>query len=439
MSAQRFHLAWFLHGSSATSWGRPYSGNIGREWMRPDFVVDMARAMERACFDYLLIEDSSYVADAYGDSMDLYLRHGSATPRQDPSVVAAILSQHTSRLGIVPTVGTFGVQPYLLARMIGTLDQLSQGRNGWNVVTGSSDRAAQNYGMDGMPEHDSRYEMADEFMTVANALFTSWEPDAIVNDLERGVFADPKRVHHIDHVGERFSVRGPLNSGPLPQGRPVIAQAGGSGRGRQFGAQHADTILSLVSGVENMKAFRDDVRSKAVAAGRNPDDVKVLFIVSPVLGLTDAEAQARLEQRRQEALDKAELTLAQQSKITNIDFSQYDLDAPLDPAGLTTNGHQQELDRFLAVVAECSTLREAATKFYGGTSVNLVGTPDAVAAQMGEVMAEVGGDGFLFSTGDLHRRAIAEITDGLVPALQERGLVRTEYTHAQFRDNLLEF
>ncbi|MGW6456782.1 NtaA/DmoA family FMN-dependent monooxygenase [Streptomyces sp. NPDC055078] len=439
MSAQRFHLAWFLHGSSATSWGRPFTGNIGREWMKPDFVVDMARAMERACFDYLLIEDSSYVADAYGGSMDLYLRHASATPRQDPSVIAAILSRHTSRLGIVPTVGTFGIEPYLLARMIGTLDQLSDGRIGWNVVTGSSDRAAQNYGMDGMPEHDSRYETADEFMAVANALFTSWEPDAIVNDIEGRIFADPKKVRHINHVGEKYSVRGPLNSGPLPQGRPVIAQAGGSGRGRRFGARHADTILALASGVEAMKAFRDDVREKAAAAGRDPDGVKVLFIVSPVLGLTDQEARERLAQRHQEAMDRAELTLAQQSKITNIDFSQYDLDAPLDPEGMTTNGHQQELDRFLSVAAECSTLREAATKFYGGRSVDLVGTPDAVAAQMGEVMAEVGGDGFLFSTGDLHRRAIAEITDGLVPALQRRGLVRTEYAHTQFRDNLLEF
>ncbi|GAA1380615.1 NtaA/DmoA family FMN-dependent monooxygenase [Pseudonocardia kongjuensis] len=437
--ADMFHLAWFLHGSSAVSWGRPFTGSIGRDWMSPDLVVDMARSMERAGFDYLLIEDSSYVPDAYGGSMDVYLRAGHSSPRQDPTVVSALVSQRTERLGIVPTIGTFATPPYLLARAIGTLDQLSNGRIGWNVVTGSSDRAAQNYGMPGMPEHDERYEIADEYLRAAMALFGSWEPGSVVDDPAAGIFADHTRVHRVDHRGEHFAVRGPLNSGPLPQGRPVIAQAGGSPRGREFGARHADTVLCMAKTVPEMKAFRDDVRRHAAAFGRDPDDIKVLFIIDPVIGGTEEEARERVRQRELAALADAEITLAMQSKVTNIDFGAYDLDRPIELSGLRTNGHQQVLEQFVAVAGEGRTLREVAVELARAATTRLAGTPDSVAARMAETMAEVGGDGFLFSSNDVSRRTVAEITDGLVPALQQRGLVRTGYEHAMFRDNLLAF
>ena len=227
----RFHLGWFFQGSSAQAWGEPWTGSIGRDWMRPDLVVDIARALERACFDYMLIEDSSYVGESYGASRDIYLRHALSTPRQDPSVVAAILTQATSHIGIVPTFATFAYPPYLLARLMATLDQVSNGRAGWNAVTGSSDMAARNFGLDGLPEHDTRYDMADEYMAVVNGLWSSWEPGAIVDDAAAGVFADPAKVHSIDYAGQHYRSRGPLNSGPAPQGRPVIAQAGGSRAG----------------------------------------------------------------------------------------------------------------------------------------------------------------------------------------------------------------
>ena len=433
----RFHLGWFFQGSSAQAWGEPWTGSIGRDWMKPDLVVDIARALERACFDYLLIEDSSYVGESYGESRDIYLRNALAVPRQDPSVVATIMTQATSHIGIVPTFATFAYPPYLLARLMATLDQVSGGRIGWNAVTGSSDMAARNFGLDGLPEHDTRYDMADEYMAVVNGLWGSWEPGAVVNDGTGGTFIDPAKVHSIDFVGEHYRSRGPLNSGPAPQGRPVIAQAGGSPRGRQFAARYADTIVAAVRGPDAMRTYRDDLRARAVAQGRDPDGCKVLFLVAPILGETEEEAQLKKRLRADWAIRKIDTRLAFFSKITNIDFGAMDLDTPIGE--LTTNGHQQSLDEFKRR-AGTRTLRQTMSDFESTVqSVELVGTLDSVAGQMAEVMQQVGGDGFLFSLPNVSRRSVAEIADGLVPALQARGLVRTAYAHKQFRENLLEF
>ena len=188
-----------------------------------------------------------------------------------------------------------------------------------------------------------------------------------------------------------------------------------------------------------MRAYRDDVRAHAAAQGRDPDRVKILFLVNPVLGETAEEAELRRRQRRARAEAQVPQLLAFFGKITNIDFARYDLDAPVDTLDLRTNGHQQSLDDFRRVAGKRS-LREAMLSYRGNPgSVELCGTPDAVAAQMAEAMEGAGGDGFLFSLGDVSRRSVAEIADGLVPALQARGLVRRGYAHAMFRDNLLEF
>ena len=438
MAAKPFHLGWFLQGSSVQAWGHPWTGHIGRTWMKPDMFVDMARALERACFDYLLLEDSSYVGESYQGSTRLYLEQAIAVPRQDPSVVAALMSAATSRIGIVPTFGTFAYPPYLLARLMATLDQVSGGRSGWNMVTGSSDFAAMNFGLPGMPDHDLRYEMADEYMEVVRGLWTSWEPGALVADEENGILVDHTKVHAVNYEGKFFKTRGPLNSGPCPQGTPVIAQAGGSPRGRQFAAQHADTIVVVAKGIAGMKAYRDDVRARMTAMGRDPDSCKVLFLVSPIFGETKADAAERV--RLVEERSKAEIAprLAFMGKITNIDFGLLDLDAPI-PDELTTNGHQQSLEQFKSA-ARGRTLREfMMSRDSMDKSIDLNGTTDEVAAKMGEVMDEVGGDGFLFAMPNVTRRAIAEIEDGLVPALQRRGLTRKAYGHEQFRDNLLEF
>lgn len=440
MAGTRFHLGWFLAGSNAQGWGLPWTGNIGRTWMKPDLYVDVVRALERACFDYVLLEDNVFVADTYGDSMDIYLRNAIQVPRMEPTILAPILAQATSHIGIVPTISTFAYHPYLVARTIGTLDLLSNGRAGWNMVTGSSDRAVQNYGMDAMEGHDDRYEIASEFCDVVNALWDSWEPGAIVADPQTGVFVDPSKVHPINFKGKYFSSRGPLNSGPLPQGRGVLAQAGSSPRGREFAATYADTIVAVEGSVANMKKFRDDVRARMVAAGRNPDDCKILYVISPIIGYNEEEATERDRQRLAVADARVETTLAILAKTTGIDFARFPLDEKLGEVELTTNGSQDTLNHFIER-NKGRTLREAASLSYGGSSRNLgvVGSIDQVAGQLAEIMDEVGGDGFLLASADLHRRTIAEITDGLVPALQRRGVVRTEYTGKTLRENLLEF
>ena len=434
---QPFHLGWFLQGSSVQAWGEPWTGHIGNDWMVPTLFMDLARSLERACFDYILIEDSSYVGESYGGSRDIYLRNALSVPRQDPSVVAALMTQVTSRIGIVPTFATFAYPPYLLARLVASLDQVSQGRIGWNMVTGSSDVAARNFGLNGLPEHDLRYDMADEYIDLVNQLWGSWEPGAMVADPVSGVFADPAKVHAIDFEGKFYRSHGPLNSGPCPQGRPVIAQAGGSPRGRQFASQHADTIVASVKGVDAMKTYRDDLRARATAHGRDPNACKLLFLAAPIIAETMADA-ATLKQRKADwAVAKMEQRLAHFSKITNIDFGALDPDQPL--GALTTNGHQQSLEQFLRKAGN-RTLRQVMSDYDSTVqSVELVGTPDYIADQMGEVMQAVGGDGFLFSMPNVHRRTLAEVTDGLIPALQRRGLVRRTYEHAQFRDNLLAF
>ena len=432
-----FHLGLFLQGSSAQAWGEPWTGHIGTTWMQPKLFTDVAQALERACFDYILLEDSSYIGESYAQSRQIYLHHGIGVPRQDPSVVASLMTAVTSRIGIVPTFATFAYPPYLLARLMASLDQVSAGRAGWNMVTGSSDYAARNFGLDGLPDHDVRYDMADEYMDLVGQLWDSWEPGALVADGETGVLVDHTKVRQVDFKGRWYSSRGPLNSGPCMQGRPVIAQAGGSPRGRQFASRHADTIVASVKGLEAMRAYRMDVRARRAQQGLDPDTVKVLFLVAPIVAETMEDAQALKARRAAKVAAQVDRKLAFLGKITNIDFAQFDLDAPVGT--LTTNGHQQTLDDFKRKAGDRS-LRDAVAAYKSdGGSVELVGTPDAVAGQMADAMEAAGGDGFLFSMTDISRRRVAEIEDGLVPALQRRGLVRKAYGFEQFRDNLLEF
>jgi FMN-dependent oxidoreductase (nitrilotriacetate monooxygenase family) len=437
MRSNAFHLAWFLQGSSIQAWGAPWAGNISDEWMSADMFLDLARATERACFDYMLLEDSIYVGETYGGTRDFYLKKGLSVPRQEPSVVATLMAAATRRVGIVPTLSTFSYAPYLTARIVGSLDQVSGGRGGWNVVTGSSDLSAQNFGLDRLPPHDQRYDMADEYVEIVTRLWDSWEPGAIVADRDSGVLIDPARVHTIDYEGQYYRSRGPLNSGPCPQGRPIIAQAGGSDRGRTFAARHADTIVAHPKGVEAMKRYRADITSKLGSFGRDPNSCKVFYLIAPLIAETAQEAQELAKRRGEQALKNLDVAFARLGWITNIDFSKLDLDAPVGE--LSTNGHQESLAQFLKG-AGSRTLRDAMIAYStSGQSVDLVGTPDPVAAQMGEVMEEVGGDGFMFSMPNVNRRTMAEITDGLVPALQRRGLTRSAYAHQHLRDNLLEF
>lgn len=441
MRAKKFHLGWFMNGYRVHGWRDQWIGTHKSEGMLPDFYVDMARSLERACFDYFIIEDSSFVPDAWQGKHDFYLENAYAVPKFDPSVLASILTQNTSRLGIVATLAITEYPPYLLARLVSTMDHVSRGRAGWNMVTASSDRAAQNYGHDAQPDHDVRYDMAEEFTELVIKLWESWGPGSMVVDQD-GIFADPAKVHPVDFHGKFYKSRGPINSARSPQGRSVIVQAGGSDKGRAYASKYADSIIASATTVEQMKAYRDDVRARAEAHGRDPDAVKVLFLVSPVLGETRQAAVDRRRQAQEEAAANPVTRLAGMGYATDIDFSVFDLDTPIKDLAnqMVTNGHQSSLQQFVAHNRE-RTLREVAVQSSSsaGQRVELLGTPSEVADQMEDVMATVGGDGFLITQDVLTRRSISEICDGLVPELQRRGLTRTSYSYEMFRDNLLEF
>jgi FMN-dependent oxidoreductase (nitrilotriacetate monooxygenase family) len=433
LAGKPFHLGWFLGNSYGVhGWNQPWGGADGADWAQPDLQIDMARALERACFDYLLLEDSLFVPDNWGGSMDFYLARALRAPKNDPLPLVPLLARATRHLGIVPTISTSFYPPYLLARLIATLDLMSGGRVGCNFVTSTAERAAQNFGLDTHIEHDLRYEMADEFVEVVTRLWSSWDEDAIVMDRDAGLFVDPAKVRPIDFRGRFFASRGPLNTARPAQGRPVLVQAGGSPQGRQFAARHMDSVIAAVGTVAEMKAFRADLRQRTVAAGRDPDSCKVFFVIQPTLGETDDEARERAVRRQAQREAQPELALAQMGTLTDIDFSAFDIDAPIGE--LKTNGQQGTLKRFLA---QGRTLREIARNYRYGFE-DLVGTTEHVAGAMAEVMQEVGGDGFMFS-GPVTRRHLAEITDGVVPALQRLGLVRRAYEHRHFRDNLMAF
>ncbi len=435
-NSRKFHLGWFT-SFVPDEWNEPFASAGGQPWDGA-FYVDFAKALERACFDYIMFEDTLMVPEIYGHSTEVALKDAIQIPKHDPVPLAAVIGAMTSRIGIVATMSTLGYHPFLLARLCNTVDHLTGGRFGWNIVTSGEDHAAQNFGLDRLPPREQRYEMADEFMDCVNALFGSWQPGAIVLDRDSSTYADFSKVKPIDFKGKYFSSRGPLTTAPSPQGRPAYVQAGGSPRGRDFAAKHADSVIATAAGPKAMKAFRDDIRARAARFGRNPDDVKVLFLFAPVMGETEEEARM-IDARRMAEDSFVTRRLSRIGAITDIDFSQFDLDKPL-PEGLTTNGESTSLERF-AQFGSGKTLRQLVQENGKGGCVDVTGTPEQVARKMGEIMSEVGGDGFLIRNPfhNVDRRYILEVTEGLVPALRKLGLVRSEYTKATLRETLREF
>jgi long-chain alkane monooxygenase len=435
MGNKPFHLAWFMN-FTPDEWNRPFAAG-GRPWTG-EFYIDMAKAMERACFDYIMLEDTLMISETYGSTSEAYLKHAIMGPKHDPAPLAALIGANTSHLGVVATMSTLAYPPFMLARLCSTLDSICGGRFGWNIVTSGEDLAAQNFGLDKLPPRQARYDMADEYVDLCLRLWGSWDRDAVVLDRETGTYADYTKVRPINFVGKYYKCRGPLNTVPSPQGRPALVQAGGSPRGRQFAAQTADSIIAPSAGLAGLKAYRDDVRARAAAADRNPDDIKVLFLVAPVLAETREEAEARFK-RIYTSPTYIEKVLASIGAIADIDFTKFDLDAELPR--LATNGEQGSLDAF-AQWGSRKTLRQLAIDQVSRGLDGLVGTPDQVADRMGAVMQEVGGDGFLITrpfTTIISRQYILEICEGLVPALQRRGLVRRAYTKDTLRETLLEF
>jgi len=437
-----FHLGWFLgNGFGIAQWrGSPWVGQMGSEWMKPDIYRDLTRSLERAGFDYILVEDTCMVEDTYGGSMKTTLNHGILAPKNDPVPLIPMMTEVTKSIGVAVTLSTSLYHPFMAARTLATLDHLTEGRVGVNVVTSASNRSLQNFGYDGLPVHSKRYDMAHEWMDAVNQLWESWEPDAVLANAERNIYVDHNKVHVIDFEGKYFKTRGPLNTVPGPQRRPVIVQAGNSPEGRDFAAKHAETMLAHGTSIEKMKSFRADMHARMELYGRKPSECKILYLIDPVLGDSDRVAQQRLDDLNAPNDDPAaiEWLLWALSYTHNaFDFANADLDAPFPddlPPGI---GEISSLQTFIDH-AQGKTIREAAATFRMHSGLEYCGSPDTVAALMGEAMEEVGGDGFLLSPL-VNRRNIAEIADGLAPALRKRGLIRSGYSYPTFRENLLEF
>ncbi|MCU1404220.1 MAG: soxA, partial [Glaciihabitans sp.] len=292
-----------------------------------------------------------------------------------------------------------------------------------------------NYGLDKQIEHDLRYDRAEEWVQVVRKLWRSWDADAIVSDAAAGVFADFSKVHTIDHKGEFFQVRGPLNTAPLAE-EPVMVQAGASGKGQDFAGRNSDVVLALASTPERMRAHREGIREVAAAHGRNPNDIKVLFVVNPIL-TANAEETASVRARRSEltqaAIDEA---LQGVSYLSGVDFKKFDLDEALPE--LTTNSNQGTLDNFVKSAPAGSTLREILQARANKDGLAIIGSGEEVAEHLGELSDAVGGDGFLF-TGQVHPAHVHRTLDPLVPALRRRGLLRTELGDGGLRANLADF
>lgn len=434
-----FRLGWFLgNGFGVQPWNGTWSGRSMTDWTQPDLYIDLTQSLERAGFDLLFIEDTSMVEDTYGGSMETTLKYGLMAPKNDPVPLVPLLTSATEHIGVAVTMSTIQYPPFLAARSMVTLDHLTKGRAGVNVVTSVTHRVAQNFGYEQHFDHAERYAMAEEWLDVVSALWESWEPDALVHNRNEPRYADHTKVHPIDFVGKYFRCRGPLNTIPGPQRRPVVAQAGNSIPGRELAARNADTMLALAKNPAEMKALRTDMDARLIKHGRRPEDLKILFMAVPYLGDTDRDAQERFD--RADAAKKDANSIEQRlwylSYVSGgvVDYAKYDLDGPV-PQKLG-NGETTTAKAWLEGSKEL-TLRDLAEgpSNYG---MEFIGSNETVAGQMAEAMEEAGGDGFLMYP-EMTRRSIMEVCDGLAPALRRRGVIRDGYSHKTFRENLLEF
>ena len=333
----------------------------GYEWTRPELWQDMAVALERAKFDLIMLGDSLAVPGTYQGRRDAYLRYAEHAPFHDPGPLVAIMAAVTRRIGLAATLSTTFYPPFLLARLMTTLDHLSRGRIAWNVVTSYKIEEALNFGYQELLDHDQRYDRADEYMELCYRLWSSWDPDAVVMDERTDTFADPAKVRAIDFEGTYYRSRGPLSATPSPQGRPVIIQAGASDRGQDFAARHAEAVIVSRETTDEMKQYYDQFKARVKQQGRDPGECKVFFLTKPIIGDTDEAAQRRADELYANA--PVEAGLASLSTMLQMDMSTFDLDKPL-PGAIQTRaiqGIRSQLDRFY-MSGRTPTLRDIATR-----------------------------------------------------------------------------
>ena len=388
-----------------------------------------AQTLERGKFDAFFMADHLAVLNMPMDA----LKRSATVTSFDPLTLLPALAVVTERLGLVATASTTFEQPYIIARKFASLDHLSGGRAGWNLVTTSNPDAALNFGMDDQMDHDERYRRAREFYDVVTGLWDSWADDAFIQDVESGVFFDPAKMHVLDHKGPYLSVRGPLNVARSPQGWPVVVQAGASEAGRQIAAETAEVIFASAVRIEDARSLYADVKGRMPRLGRNPDHLKVLPGALVIVGDTLAEAQAK--HAKLDSLVHIDSALPNLSMRLGTDASKFDLDAPLPPIPETNasrSGRQTAID---LAAREGLTVRQLAQRGAGYGGLTMVGTPATIADQMEEWLMTEACDGFNIMFPFLPA-GLEDFVDKVVPELQRRGLFRTEYEGTTLRENL---
>ena len=418
----------------AGSWRHPATEH---GFLTASYYAKLGRTLEEGCFDMMFFDDRLAMPGIYGGSVAEAVRLGARPVKLDLSVVLGVVAGATRSIGLGATYSTTYYSPFHVARTFATLDHLSGGRAAWNVVTSVNDSEAQNIGVDQHLGHDERYDRADEFLEVTTGLWDTWEDDALVLDRADAVFADPDKVHELDHDGEWFRVRGPLTVPRSPQGRPVLLQAGSSGRGRDFASRWAELIFTGDPDLDIARAHYQDQKERIGQAGRDPASVKMLPMAYTVVGESTAQAQEREQVLLNDLVHPmASLTLL--SELMNHDFSDLELDAPIT-------------DELIASVSGIRGLVQNIRQHIGGDTVTLadlaghratllqgprfVGTGAEVADQMEEWFHTDACDGFVIAATHCPG-AYEDVVRMVVPELQRRGVFRDRYTGATLRENL---
>ncbi|WP_406231905.1 LLM class flavin-dependent oxidoreductase [Nocardia sp. NBC_01009] len=421
MSASRkqFHLNAFLMGVGhhEAAWRHPRTEE--HRVLDVEHFQELGRIAERGKLDSVFFADSLAVGPR--------IKRNTLAVFEPVTLLAAIAAA-TSRVGLIATASTTYNEPFNLARKFASLDHISSGRAGWNIVTSGSEEEAFNFGFEAIPEHARRYERAQEFVDVTIQLWDSWESSAIVLDPAEGVFADPDKVHTVDYDGPRFKVRGPLNSPRSPQGRPLLVQAGSSESGKEFAAQYAEAVFTAQRTLAEGQTFYRDLKSRLPKYGRSADELKVLPGLVPYIADTTAEAQAL--EREFTDLISPDYALGQLSRLLGIDLTEHALDAPLPPLPSVTEIEGGK-SRFTLVKElaenENLTVRQLIGKLGGGRGHrSFAGTPTQIADELQTWFENGAADGFNIMPPYLPG-GLEVFVERVVPILQERGLFRSDY------------
>ena len=417
---------------------RPVSIHTGA-WRYPGALPDAnfnfpalkryIQTLERAKFDAFFMADHLAVLNMPASA----LRRSHTVTSFEPFTLLSALASVTERIGLMATASTTYDAPYHIARRFASLDHISGGRAGWNIVTTANPDAALNFGLDEDMDHDERYARAREFHDVVTGLWDSFADDAFVRDVESGIYVDPERMHILDHKGKYLQVRGPLNIARPVQGWPVIIQAGASEAGRQLAAETAEVIFAPASTLAAGKAFYADIKRRMALLGRDLDSLKILPAAFVVVGDTVEEAQAK--RAHLDSLVHYESSIHSLSGMLGHDVSGFDPDGPL-PEIPPTNASQSARDRLVDVAREHNlTIRQLALRVGGYGGLAFVGTPQTIADQMAQWLDEAGSDGFNIMFPYLPE-GLDDFVGQVVPELQRRGLFRTDYEGVTLRENL---